>query len=164
MQGAYENGDLPLLNRNDVEENSTTDAATTSTTTPWPYADRYYTAPLKNANYAQKVAANPNNYYYLNNNNNNINNNNKADAVARPNNYYYNYSPAAPTAIAKPAAAFVSKAIDSISNKLDYYFSKADKVIGNIRDMATNKQRPASDQWSNQVQRYMRIICQIDLH
>lgn len=154
LQGAYENGDLPLLNRND-DSNTTT---TTTSTTPWPHADRYYTAPQNRTEFAQKVAANPDNYYYINNR---ADVNRYSPATRPANQYYYNSPPIvqqpAAASLAKPAVAFVSNAIDSFSNKLDYYFSKADKVIGSIRDMATagNRPRPAANPWSNQAPRYV---------
>lgn len=152
LQEAYENGGLPLLDRNDAYN---TNADTTNGTenikrndTVYGYygdqtQDSYYNKKVTDSYYAkpkpedseqyQNYENIANKYYYAPSDNSQTNDKyysaKSPDRYYASGNYYQNRRPE-------------SSAIDKISNKMDYYFSYADKFLNTIHNLANKKYNP----------------------
>lgn len=168
LQGAYEEGELPLLNRNDeIDTNNTADTTTgqlTSIPNTYNYYDANNTDGYYNNIYSTKPPSRQDNYYYSNMKETKNNDNEMSQRPIQPENLYYSnyktpnrYYNAQKTnqngngGIHKP----IPSAIDQFSNKMDYYFSYADKIWNTIHDMGTKKYKPWQQaRWGQHEERY----------
>lgn len=166
LQGAYEEGDLPLLNRNDeIDSNYTAD---TTTGQPAYMPSRYYNYNSNNTDrYYNSVnstnSARQDYYYYMKETKND--DNKISRRPVQPENLYYS-SYKAPNlyntqqtyqndnSITQKQP--IPTVIDQISNKMDYYFSYADKMLNTIYDTGSKKYMPWQQaRWGQQKERYL---------
>lgn len=164
LQGAYEEGDLPLLNRNDELDSNNIDDTTTGQLPFIPNTYNYYNTNKTERYYNNKYSTNPrqDNYYYSNMKAENGDIGISQRPIQPNNPYYSNYKAPNPYnaqmtnqngngGIQRP----MSTAIDQFSNKMDYYFSYADKILNNIYDMGTKKYEPWQQaRWGQKEERY----------
>ena len=151
LQQAYEGGGLPLIDRNDNDTYLNKDDNVNKSETYTYNKDASTTGtPINIGNYQSNYYANKNSHdsyykknydnYYRNNESNNNKNTREQYYSNRPN-YYYNQA-------TKPQETYfdqIPKVIDKFSNKMDYYFSYADKLLSTIKDFTSNKRNP----WEN---------------